>query len=149
MSRVGEHAVTKQLVAGDGYLASNERVLQFGVGSAVVFSELIIQWPSGETALHLSSRRLRLALCRTEVLTLESSGYETTCVHGVSIFVSLDQFVSPVAEASRLIGGTAFCELASPSETKISQTSTDRVTHRSHCGRNGTIVLESGKSDSA
>jgi tetratricopeptide (TPR) repeat protein len=37
----------KQLVAGDGYMASNERVLQFGLGEVVVVDELEVQWPSG------------------------------------------------------------------------------------------------------
>lgn len=40
---------TKQLVAGDGFMASNERVLQFGLGDATSVTELRIEWPSGET----------------------------------------------------------------------------------------------------
>jgi tetratricopeptide (TPR) repeat protein len=38
---------TKQLVAGDGYMASNERVLQFGLGPAEQVMELTVAWPSG------------------------------------------------------------------------------------------------------
>lgn len=38
---------TKQLVAGDGYMASNERMLQFGLGEADQVSKLTIDWPSG------------------------------------------------------------------------------------------------------
>lgn len=40
---------SKQLVAGDGYMASNERVLQFGLGKAAAVSQLRINWPSGAT----------------------------------------------------------------------------------------------------
>lgn len=42
---------TKQLVAGDGYMASNERVLQFGLGEADIAKELRVKWPSGETTV--------------------------------------------------------------------------------------------------
>ena len=38
----------KQLVAGDGFQASNERVLHFGLGSAAGIAELRVRWPSGE-----------------------------------------------------------------------------------------------------
>jgi len=38
---------TKQLVAGDGYMASNERMLQFGLGEADQVSKLTVDWPSG------------------------------------------------------------------------------------------------------
>jgi tetratricopeptide (TPR) repeat protein len=41
---------TKQLVAGDGYMASNERVLQFGLGPAASVSRIRITWPSGATS---------------------------------------------------------------------------------------------------
>ncbi|QDU09859.1 FG-GAP-like repeat-containing protein [Gimesia aquarii] len=37
----------KQLVAGDGYLSSNQRMLQFGLGKAEFVKELQISWPSG------------------------------------------------------------------------------------------------------
>lgn len=39
----------KQLVAGDGYMACNQRLLQFGIGRADTVEELRVQWPSGET----------------------------------------------------------------------------------------------------
>ncbi len=41
----------KQLLAGDGVMASNERVLQFGVGEATSISRLHVKWPSGETTV--------------------------------------------------------------------------------------------------
>ena len=37
----------KQLVAGDGFQASNERVLHFGLGDAASIAELHVRWPSG------------------------------------------------------------------------------------------------------
>jgi len=44
---------SRQLVAGDGFMASNERTLQFGLGEAAGVSELTVHWPSGgTTTLH-------------------------------------------------------------------------------------------------
>jgi hypothetical protein len=44
---------TKQLVAGDGYMATNERMLQFGLGEADQVAELTVDWPSGgKTTVH-------------------------------------------------------------------------------------------------
>ena len=40
---------TRQLTAGDGYQASNERILVFGVGNLELVSEVTIDWPSGLT----------------------------------------------------------------------------------------------------
>ncbi|MDQ3329662.1 MAG: FG-GAP-like repeat-containing protein [Planctomycetota bacterium] len=40
---------SKQLTAGDGYMASNERFLQFGIGTASGEVALRIEWPSGRT----------------------------------------------------------------------------------------------------
>ncbi len=40
----------QQLVAGDGYMASNERLLQFGLGEVGHIREVVVEWPSGETA---------------------------------------------------------------------------------------------------
>jgi hypothetical protein len=34
-------------MAGDGYMASNERVLQFGLADAPSVAEVRINWPSG------------------------------------------------------------------------------------------------------
>lgn len=38
----------RQLTAGDGYMASNERMLQFGLGESVsAINEVVVHWPSG------------------------------------------------------------------------------------------------------
>jgi len=42
---------TKQLVAGDGYMACNERCLHFGLGAIDVIDEIRVAWPSGNTTL--------------------------------------------------------------------------------------------------
>lgn len=47
--RVGERAIVRQLTAGDGYQASNERRVIVGVGSAEQIEELVVRWPSGLT----------------------------------------------------------------------------------------------------
>jgi hypothetical protein len=39
--------LSKQLVAGDGYMASNERMLQFGLGECTTIEQLELIWPSG------------------------------------------------------------------------------------------------------
>ena len=40
-----------QLTSGDGYMASNERTLQFGLGNTNRADELTITWPSGATTI--------------------------------------------------------------------------------------------------
>jgi hypothetical protein len=45
----GNRRWTKQLVAGDGYMACNERVLQFGLADNLSIAEVRINWPSGQT----------------------------------------------------------------------------------------------------
>lgn len=39
--------LTRQLTAGDGYLASNERRLVFGLGTATNIRRILVNWPSG------------------------------------------------------------------------------------------------------
>ncbi|MFM7846891.1 MAG: CRTAC1 family protein, partial [Planctomycetota bacterium] len=41
------HTVWQQLTAGDGYMASNERQLLFGLGDCTNNSSVEVQWPSG------------------------------------------------------------------------------------------------------
>jgi len=43
-----ERRWTKQLTAGDGFMASNERVIQFGLADAHSVAEIRINWPSGQ-----------------------------------------------------------------------------------------------------
>ncbi len=45
---------TKQLTAGDGYQASNQRQLLFGLGNDVVVKELFVRWPSGREQTFLN-----------------------------------------------------------------------------------------------
>lgn len=45
------HTTRTQLTAGDGYMASNERTLQFGLGAANRVDGLKIEWPSGGTSI--------------------------------------------------------------------------------------------------
>ncbi len=43
--------VTRQLTSGDGYMASNERVVHFGLGEAEHVEQVTIHWPSGAASL--------------------------------------------------------------------------------------------------
>jgi len=40
---------TKYLLAGDGYMASNEKLIHFGIGNEDAVSRVEIRWPSGAT----------------------------------------------------------------------------------------------------
>ena len=53
----GTKTLTRQLTAGDGYQASNQRQLIFGLGDANSVDELHIRWPSGheQTLAHLEA----------------------------------------------------------------------------------------------
>lgn len=44
---VGQRRLVRQLVAGDGYQASNQRQLTFGLGAAKAIESLEVRWPSG------------------------------------------------------------------------------------------------------
>jgi thioredoxin-like negative regulator of GroEL len=46
-ARIGGRKIMRQLTAGDGYQASNERTLSFGLGRAESIDELEVRWPSG------------------------------------------------------------------------------------------------------
>jgi hypothetical protein len=48
---VGGREIEKQLTAGDGYMASNERVLQFGLCHVAGVDEAVIRWPSGSISI--------------------------------------------------------------------------------------------------
>lgn len=47
MAKSGSRTVVRQLTAGDGYQASNERRLSLSLGDSKVIDELIVRWPSG------------------------------------------------------------------------------------------------------
>lgn len=44
----GGRVLTGQMIAGDGYLVSNQRQLLFGLGTAEFVERLTIRWPSGQ-----------------------------------------------------------------------------------------------------
>jgi hypothetical protein len=45
--RAGDRSWTRQLTAGDGFAASNERRILFGVGAVAAVDEVLVEWPSG------------------------------------------------------------------------------------------------------
>ena len=49
--RSGSLTTSTQLVAGDGFMASNERTLQFGLGQEQTVDELTVTWPSGRVTV--------------------------------------------------------------------------------------------------
>ena len=60
--------ITRQLTAGDGYQASNERVLIFGLGHSATIQRIDVRWPSGITESFLSVDKNR------EYLIVEGTG---------------------------------------------------------------------------
>lgn len=48
---IAQEQYSQQLTAGDGYLASNERVIHFGVGPAECIDVMRVHWPDGSSAL--------------------------------------------------------------------------------------------------
>lgn len=79
--RAGERSWSQQLVAGDGYTASNHRVLMYGLGDTTHLEAIQVEWPSGMTDLIEGSRmegcrvdaELLLIEGRSAILRLESS----------------------------------------------------------------------------
>jgi tetratricopeptide (TPR) repeat protein len=70
---VGGQSRSKQLTAGDGYLASNQRQLVFGMGDRIEADTLSIRWPSGleQTFRNVGADREYLALeGRDELISL-------------------------------------------------------------------------------
>jgi tetratricopeptide (TPR) repeat protein len=49
--QAGGRTWTQQLTAGDGYHASNERKLHFGLGASSTIDEVTVQWLSGESVV--------------------------------------------------------------------------------------------------
>lgn len=47
--KCGDFIRTRQLIAGDGYQASNERQLVFGLGDRQVINRMSVRWPTGLT----------------------------------------------------------------------------------------------------
>ena len=47
VAQTGERSLSRQMTAGDGFFASNERSLVFGLGDAESVQELTVRWPSG------------------------------------------------------------------------------------------------------
>lgn len=71
--------VMRQLTAGDGYMASNERLLVFGLGTNAQIDQINIRWPSG---------------LRTQLPSL-SAGTEVIVVEGSPQFVELHRTSPP------------------------------------------------------
>lgn len=46
-ARIGQRTIVRQLTAGDGYQASNERRVIFGLGASENVDDLEVHWPSG------------------------------------------------------------------------------------------------------
>ncbi|MDA1251615.1 MAG: FG-GAP-like repeat-containing protein [Planctomycetota bacterium] len=44
---IGNRTIVRQLTAGDGYQASNERRIIFGTGTSETIRKLVVRWPSG------------------------------------------------------------------------------------------------------
>ena len=65
--RSGDRVQTQQLLAGDGYMASNERALFFGLNTAEHIDQLEVLWPSG---LRTTRRDARVD---SDVLVIENS----------------------------------------------------------------------------
>ncbi len=49
--QMDDREVSRQLLAGDGYMASNDRIIHFGLGQVEQVERVTIQWPSGAMSL--------------------------------------------------------------------------------------------------
>lgn len=43
-----DRVIRRQLTAGDGFQASNERILRFGIGGSTNVDRMVVEWPSGQ-----------------------------------------------------------------------------------------------------
>lgn len=71
--RSGERAWVKQLTAGDGFQACNQRKLIFGLGKLKSIDELQVQWPSGTRQvfpLRSAARNVLLIECQSDATQL-------------------------------------------------------------------------------
>lgn len=68
IARVGGQTLTRQLTAGDGYHASNQRQVVFGLGSHTTIEQLEIRWPSGRV------ERFENLQADRELLVIEGRG---------------------------------------------------------------------------
>lgn len=84
--QLGDRSVTRQLVAGDGYMASNERILHFGLGRVSQIDRVTISWPSG-TVSELSSLPSDSSLTVVE-------GSDAAALYGLSRAESLSVVVT-------------------------------------------------------
>lgn len=75
----GSEVYKQQLIAGHGYMASNERVLSFGVGDHKKVDQLIVHWPSGAESI-IESPPVQARLIVVEKLRL------ATCIVGKQAF---------------------------------------------------------------
>ena len=69
--------LVRQIAAGDGYLASNERVVIFGMGAQSQGNRLIVQWPGGKRQVverPLAGREYRLIEGRSTSFVSPFSG---------------------------------------------------------------------------
>jgi hypothetical protein len=64
----GEQTWTKQLTAGDGFYASNQRLLIFGLGDVEQVDAVRVKWPSGEV------QRFDNVAANSEVVLIEGRG---------------------------------------------------------------------------
>ena len=69
--QVGSRTLQRQLTAGDGYMASNQRQLIFGLGRAEAVGPLVVYWPSGHVDRFADVPR------NCDLILLEASGQLT------------------------------------------------------------------------